>query len=99
MFRRRLPADGSTRLGLVEGRRRGQELSCSFCGKTQKQSVKLIAGPGVYICDECIGLCVEIIAEETVAEVGQEAQAAARELRTNLDELRRLIRQTRSAPR
>ncbi len=39
-------------------------LKCSFCGKSQKQVRKLIAGPGVYICDECIELCNEIIAEE-----------------------------------
>jgi ATP-dependent Clp protease ATP-binding subunit ClpX len=39
-------------------------LKCSFCGKSQKQVKKLIAGPGVYICDECIELCNEIIAEE-----------------------------------
>ena len=43
-----------------------QELKCSFCGKSQKQVIKLIAGPGVYICDECIELCVEIIEEEKV---------------------------------
>ena len=41
-----------------------QALKCSFCGKSQKQVIKLIAGPGVYICDECIELCVEIIEEE-----------------------------------
>ena len=41
-------------------------LKCSFCGKSQKQVIKLIAGPGVYICDECIELCVEIIEEEKV---------------------------------
>ena len=39
-------------------------LKCSFCGKSQKQVKKLIAGPGVYICDECIDLCNEIIDEE-----------------------------------
>ena len=39
-------------------------MKCSFCGKTQKQVKKLIAGPGVYICDECIDLCNEIIVEE-----------------------------------
>ena len=43
-----------------------QALKCSFCGKSQKQVIKLIAGPGVYICDECIQLCVEIIEEEKV---------------------------------
>ena len=47
----------------------GELLKCSFCGKTQKQVKKLIAGPGVYICDECIDLCNEIIDEE-LAEPG-----------------------------
>jgi len=42
----------------------GDLLKCSFCGKSQKQVRKLIAGPGVYICDECIDLCNEIIEEE-----------------------------------
>ncbi len=42
----------------------GELLKCSFCGKTQKQVKKMIAGPGVYICDECIDLCNEIIEEE-----------------------------------
>ena len=41
-----------------------EENKCSFCGKSQKQVKKLIAGPGVYICDECIDLCNEIIEEE-----------------------------------
>ncbi|MFW0784610.1 ATP-dependent Clp protease ATP-binding subunit ClpX [Gordonia sp. CPCC 206044] len=47
----------------------GDLLKCSFCGKSQKQVKKLIAGPGVYICDECIDLCNEII-EEELAENG-----------------------------
>ncbi len=41
-----------------------KQLKCSFCGKVQDQVKKLIAGPGVYICDECVELCTEIIAEE-----------------------------------
>ena len=41
-------------------------LKCSFCGKSQEQVRKLIAGPGVYICDECIDLCNEILDEELV---------------------------------
>lgn len=41
-----------------------KQLRCSFCGKTQEQVKRLIAGPGVYICDECIDLCQEIIEEE-----------------------------------
>ncbi len=48
-------------------------LKCSFCGKSQKQVQQLIAGPGVYICDECVELCNEII-EERLAESGEETQ-------------------------
>ncbi len=54
----------------------GDLLKCSFCGKTQKQVRKLIAGPGVYICDECIDLCNEIIEEE----FAQTAEAELTEL-------------------
>ena len=42
-------------------------LKCSFCGKGQDQVKKLIAGPGVYICDECVGLCNEILDEEVIS--------------------------------
>ncbi len=50
-------------------------LKCSFCGKTQKQVKRLIAGPGVYICDECIELCNEIVAEEAnEAAAGEELE-------------------------
>ncbi|MEC9452730.1 MAG: ClpX C4-type zinc finger protein, partial [Cyanobacteriota bacterium] len=45
-------------------------LKCSFCGKSQDQVRKLIAGPGVYICDECIDLCTEILDEELVDSQG-----------------------------
>ena len=51
-------------------------LKCSFCGKSQKQVKKLIAGPGVYICDECIDLCNEIIEEE----LGEAAELGLTEL-------------------
>ncbi|MDD4549566.1 MAG: ATP-dependent Clp protease ATP-binding subunit ClpX [Syntrophomonadaceae bacterium] len=47
-------------------------LKCSFCGKTQDQVKKLVAGPGVYICDECIELCNEIIEEELADDLGFE---------------------------
>lgn len=50
-------------------------LSCSFCGKTQKDVKKLIAGPGVYICDECIDLCNDIIAEEKEREVSADGSS------------------------
>ncbi len=46
----------------------GDQLTCSFCGKAQEEVKKLIAGPAVYICDECIELCKDIIAEETQLE-------------------------------
>ena len=49
---------------MTERRRDASNLSCSFCGKSQKEVKKLIAGPTVYICDECIALCNDIIAEE-----------------------------------
>jgi ATP-dependent Clp protease ATP-binding subunit ClpX len=66
----------------------GELLKCSFCGKSQKSVKKLIAGPGVYICDECIDLCNEIIEEEVVApsEVRLEALPTPVETRAFLDE-------------
>ena len=42
----------------------GKELKCSFCGKPQSRVRKLIAGPNVYICDECIGVCTSILDDE-----------------------------------
>jgi len=55
----------------ASGRRRSRreplgpaDIKCSFCGKTQQQTRKLIAGPGVYICDDCVDLAVDIIREE-----------------------------------
>ncbi len=66
----------------------GELLKCSFCGKSQKQVKKLIAGPGVYVCDECIELCNEII-EEEFAETGDvrfEELPTPREIRAFLDE-------------
>ena len=53
----------------------GELLKCSFCGKSQKQVKKLIAGPGVYICDECIDLCNEIIDEELTAPVALDLES------------------------
>ena len=66
----------------------GELLKCSFCGKSQKQVKKLIAGPGVYICDECIDLCNEIIEEELTetAELSFENLPNPREVRAFLDD-------------
>ena len=66
----------------------GELLKCSFCGKSQKQVKKLIAGPGVYICDECIDLCNEIIEEEVGerSDVRLDVLPTPIETRTFLDE-------------
>jgi ATP-dependent Clp protease ATP-binding subunit ClpX len=66
----------------------GELLKCSFCGKSQKQVRKLIAGPGVYICDECIDLCNEIIEEELTetAELSFDHLPNPREVRAFLDD-------------
>ncbi|MGI6131481.1 MAG: ATP-dependent Clp protease ATP-binding subunit ClpX [Bacillota bacterium] len=64
------------------------QLKCSFCGKAQEQVKKLIAGPGVYICDECIELCNEIIDEETGGPSGADITEIPKphEIRAVLDE-------------
>jgi ATP-dependent Clp protease ATP-binding subunit ClpX len=66
----------------------GELLKCSFCGKSQKQVKKLIAGPGVYICDECIDLCNEIIEEELTesSELSFDSLPNPREIRAFLDD-------------
>ena len=55
----------------MPSKRDDSALTCSFCGKSQKEVKKLVAGPNVYICEECIGLCNDIIAEEVEAEQEQ----------------------------
>ncbi len=80
----------------------GDRLKCSFCGKAQNQVVKLIAGPGVYICDKCIDLCNQIIVEEVGKPhervLDNEIEAAAREAREAVDRLRTLAQQARAVP-
>ncbi|MBI5064551.1 MAG: AAA family ATPase, partial [Desulfatitalea sp.] len=62
-------------------------LFCSFCGKNQKEVKKLIAGPAVYICDECIQLCSEIIEEESEKEAGELSNLMIpKEIKNKLDE-------------
>jgi len=70
-------------------KKKGEELHCSFCGKSQDEVRKLIAGPSVYICDECIDLCNEIISEERdQAPAGQDETRlpTPREIKGYLDE-------------
>ncbi|MDV6319069.1 ATP-dependent Clp protease ATP-binding subunit ClpX [Chromohalobacter sp. HP20-39] len=67
----------------------GKLLYCSFCGKNQNEVRKLIAGPSVYICDECVDLCNDIIREEVLeadAEGDEERLPAPREIRYTLDD-------------
>lgn len=74
---------------MSDRRREASNLACSFCGKSQKEVKKLIAGPTVYICDECIALCNDIIAEEVDRDDKAPVLAAIpkpRELRKILDE-------------
>lgn len=65
-----------------------KQLRCSFCGKPQDQVKKLIAGPDVYICDECVGLCTDIIDEgmedEAIMETG--SLPKPKEIKKILDE-------------
>ncbi len=64
-----------------------QELRCSFCGKGQEQVQRLIAGPEVYICDECVALCNEIIAQESVQDTVDEGRLLSpEEIKAKLDE-------------
>jgi len=65
-----------------------ENLNCSFCGKPQEQVRKLVAGPGVYICDECIELCSEIVEEEVGTEEGFELKDVPkpRDIQAILDE-------------
>ena len=56
---------------MARGGESGELLKCSFCGKSQKQVQQLIAGPGVYICDECVELCNEIIEERQAEKAGE----------------------------
>jgi len=66
----------------------GTNLACSFCGKSQREVKKLIAGPTVYICDECIELCNDIIAEEATRETEQTSSAIPKpkEIKAVLDQ-------------
>jgi len=74
---------------LSNDEQRSGQLTCSFCGKTQEEVKKLIAGPAVYICDECIELCKDIIAEEAkLEETGKQSERLPRpaEIKDALDE-------------
>ena len=72
---------------MSENREQGDNLYCSFCGKNQKEVSKLIAGPAVYICDECIQLCSEIIEEESEKDAEKIASSfTPQDIKVKLDE-------------
>src|ERR1700685_3848503 len=77
----------------MDGKKYGDgfgNLCCSFCGKNQREVKKLIAGPTVYICDECIELCNDIIAEEGQKDTGTKANSPSlpkpSEIKATLDQ-------------
>jgi hypothetical protein len=65
------------RPGSAQGTTRQDVLHCSFCGKSQHDVRKLIAGPAVYICDECVELCTDIVDEQLLRLIDGDAQSAA----------------------
>jgi ATP-dependent Clp protease ATP-binding subunit ClpX len=74
-------------MSMKKGTGGGQDLSCSFCGKSQSDVQRLIAGPDVYICDECVNLCNDIMAQETVTEEFEDGRLLPpQEIKALLDE-------------
>ena len=73
---------------MARNKKDGDVLRCSFCNKNQRDVKKLIAGPTVYICDECVDICLDIIAEDRVHEAKSRQQVLAKppEIKTFIDE-------------
>jgi hypothetical protein len=91
--RRRVP----TASPIETGPSRTDTLCCSFCVKDKGTVGKLIAGPGVYICDECVGLCNLILAEETASEFGSWSEQPDKELLASLARIQAVVAQTDAA--
>ena len=81
----------------VPGVDRIESLCCSFCSKDKDAVAKLIAGPGVYICNECVDLCDRIIAEETVHEFGSWSERPDDELLASLGRVQAVVSQVDAA--
>jgi hypothetical protein len=81
----------------VPGVDRIESLCCSFCSKDKDAVAKLIAGPGVYICNECVDLCDRIIAEETVREFGSWSERPDDELLASLGRVQAVVSQVDAA--
>jgi hypothetical protein len=71
-------------LGTAAGASRPVTLYCSFCGKDKDSVAKMVAGPGVYICSECIGLCTQILAMEKAPEIKPQRELPDDELLASL---------------
>ncbi|BDQ32467.1 ATP-dependent Clp protease ATP-binding subunit ClpX [Pseudodesulfovibrio portus] len=72
---------------MTDKNKNASELSCSFCSKTQAEVQRLIAGPDVYICDECVALCNDIMAQETISEEFEDGRLLPpQEIKALLDE-------------
>jgi len=84
----RIPVPGEARLEI---------LCCSFCNKDKDAVTKLVAGPGVYICDECVGLCTQIIAEQPVPEFGAWNERPDDELLAGLAKVQAVVAQADAA--
>ena len=81
----------------VPGAARLEILCCSFCNKDKDAVAKLVAGPGVYICNECVGLCNQIIAEQTVPEFGAWNERPDDELIAGLARVQAVVAQADAA--
>ena len=88
MANTRTPAPGEARVDI---------LCCSFCNKDKDAVTKLIAGPGVYICDECVGLCNLIIAEQPTPEFGGWNERPDDELLASLTKVQAVVSQADAA--
>lgn len=77
----------------MPGASRIETLCCSFCSKDKDTVAKLVAGPGVYICNECVDLCDRIIAEETVREFGSWSERPDDELLASLARVQAVVSQ------
>lgn len=81
----------------VPGADRLETLCCSFCGKDKDSVTKLVAGPGVYICNECVGLCNLIIAEEPASPFGAWNERPDDELLAGLAKVQAVVAQADAA--
>jgi hypothetical protein len=81
----------------VQGGSKAETVCCSFCNKDKDAVAKLVAGPGVYICDECVHLCDLILAEEQVRDFGSWTERPDDELLASLSKVQAVVSQVDAA--